>query len=142
MSISNAPTYKPSDLNPDFQLNWGLTLFWKQSLLSPENWLSSLIEATEPDGVRILKHRSISITRGKFFVSTVGAAIGDAVGDGDVFVTGEAEVDEPLFLEQPRRLLQQLDPTTVVLDQVVIRGKDFNGAILNWHQWNGNLHRR
>ena len=34
-------------------------------------------------------------------------ALGEAVGEWDVFVAGEAEVDELLAVEQPRRLLQQ-----------------------------------
>lgn len=47
-----------------------------------------------------------------------------AVDDLGVFVAGEAEVDEPFLVEQPRRLLQQLYAPPVVLDQVVIGGKD------------------
>ena len=36
----------------------------------------------------------------------------------------EAEVDEPFLVEQPRGLLQQLDPAPVVLDEVVVGGED------------------
>ncbi|KAF5425531.1 MAG: hypothetical protein C5S41_03810, partial [Candidatus Methanomarinus sp.] len=39
-------------------------------------------------------------------------------------MAGEAEVNEPLPIEQPRRLLQQLNPPLVVLDQVVVGGED------------------
>ena len=40
---------------------------------------------------------------------------------GGVFVAGETEVDKPLLVEQPRRLLQQLYPPPIVLDQIAIR---------------------
>ena len=36
----------------------------------------------------------------------------------------EAEVNKPFLVEQPRRLLQQLNPPPVVLDQVVVGRKD------------------
>ena len=42
------------------------------------------------------------------------------VDDLDMFVAGEAEVDEPLAVKHPRRLLQQRNPPPVVLDQVVV----------------------
>jgi hypothetical protein len=51
-------------------------------------------------------------------------ALGQAVDDLDVLMAGEAEVDEPLAVEQPRRLLQQRNPPSVVLDQVVVGGED------------------
>lgn len=47
-----------------------------------------------------------------------------AVGDLDVFMAREAEVDKPFFVEQPRRLLQKLNPPPVVFDQVVVGGED------------------
>ena len=50
--------------------------------------------------------------------------LGEAVDDLDVFVAGEAEVDKPFAVEQPRRLLQQRNPPPVVLDEVVVGGED------------------
>ncbi len=41
-----------------------------------------------------------------------------------VFVTGEAETDEPLFVQMPCRRFQQLHPTTIVLDQIVVGCED------------------
>lgn len=53
-----------------------------------------------------------------------------AVDDLDVLVTGKAEADEPLLVQQARRLLQQLNPPSVVLDHVVVGGEDGNNAVL------------
>ena len=50
--------------------------------------------------------------------------LGKAVDDLDVFVAREAEVDEPLAVEHPRRFLQQRNPAPVVLDQVVVGGEN------------------
>ena len=47
-----------------------------------------------------------------------------AVDDLDLFVAGEAEVDEPLAVEQPSSLLQQHNTPSVVLDQFVVGGED------------------
>ena len=49
-----------------------------------------------------------------------------------MFVAGEAEVNEPLPIEQPRRLLQQLNPPSVVLDQVVVGGEDGGDDVLRF----------
>ena len=46
-----------------------------------------------------------------------------------LFVAGEAEVDEPLAVEQPSRFLQQRNPPPVVLDQVVVGGEDTGYAV-------------
>ena len=40
----------------------------------------------------------------------------EAVGNFDMFVARKAEVDEPLAVEQPRRLFQQPNSPPVVLD--------------------------
>ena len=42
------------------------------------------------------------------------------IDDLSMFVVGEVEADEPLAVEQPRRLLQQRNPPLVVLDQVIV----------------------
>ena len=46
------------------------------------------------------------------------------VHDSCVFVTRKAEMNEPLPVEQPCRSFQQLNPTSVVLDQIIVGGKD------------------
>ena len=56
--------------------------------------------------------------------------LGEAVGDLDMFVAGEAEVDEPLAVKKSRRLLQQRNTPLVVLDQVVVGGDNLNEAFL------------
>ena len=43
---------------------------------------------------------------------------------------GEAQANEPLPIEQPRRFLQQADAPPVVLDQVVVGGEDGSDALL------------
>jgi len=52
-----------------------------------------------------------------------------------VFVAGEAETDEPLSVKQTRRLLQQGNPTAVVLNQVVVGGEDGSDFVLDWARW-------
>ena len=58
-------------MTPAYQLNWGLTVFWRQQPVADDQWLNLLQSATEPDDVRVLKHR-ITITgdASQFFVST------------------------------------------------------------------------
>ena len=56
--------------NPAFQLNWGLTLFWRQASIPDSGWLPALKETTEPDGVRVIKHRNTRNDASQFFVST------------------------------------------------------------------------
>jgi hypothetical protein len=53
-----------------------------------------------------------------------------------VFVAGEAEVDEPFLVEQPGCLLQQLNPPSVVFDQVVVSEEDYtNFLVLQQNLW-------
>ena len=49
----------------------------------------------------------------------------------DVFVAGEAEVDEPFFVEQSCGLFHQLYPPPVVCDQVVVGGEDGGDSSLS-----------
>ena len=65
-----APIYTPQNVSPAYQLNWGLTIFWRQSSVPDSEWLAALQTATEPDGVRVLKHRFIDNDASQFFVST------------------------------------------------------------------------
>jgi REP element-mobilizing transposase RayT len=64
------PIYTPSNVVPAYQLNWGLTIFWRQSPIEDKEWLQQLQAATEPDGVRVLKHRITTGDASQFFVST------------------------------------------------------------------------
>ena len=73
----------------------------------------------------------LSIRRSSSATSPSGRdlpAFGDraevGVDEGDVLVAGEPEVDEPLPVDRPSHLLQQLDPPPVVLDQVIDRAED------------------
>jgi len=51
------PIYTAENVTPAYQLNWGLTVFWRQPPIPDHEWLKKLQAATEPDGVRILKRR-------------------------------------------------------------------------------------
>lgn len=64
------PTYTPANTRAAFQLNWSIALFGQHPIPKPDNWLQTLITATEPDGVRILsaEHRSENVIQ--FFAST------------------------------------------------------------------------
>jgi REP element-mobilizing transposase RayT len=64
------PIYTPDNTNPAYQLNWALTLFWRDSPLSDDDWLPTLKTVAEPDGVRILKHEVRGAHASHFFVST------------------------------------------------------------------------
>ena len=61
--------YTPENCNAAFQLNWAISLFWREP---PDGcgWLSALGEATESDGVRILKHAFIGPNVSQFLAST------------------------------------------------------------------------
>lgn len=64
------PIYTPHNVDPAYQLNWGLTLFWRDGAVPDRHWLAALQGATEPDGVRVLKHRITPDGHSQFFVST------------------------------------------------------------------------
>ena len=64
------PIYTPENVNPAYQLNWGLTIFWRERPVPDSDWLTQLQAATEPDGVRVLKHRTTTGNASQFFVST------------------------------------------------------------------------
>lgn len=64
------PLYTTSNTKPAYQLNWGLTLFWREHPISDSSWLADLQQATEPDGVRIIKHRITTGDASQFFIST------------------------------------------------------------------------
>lgn len=64
------PFYNENNTSPAYQLNWGLTLFWRTEPVSENVWWDPLSEAVEKDGVRVLKHRTIGKSASQFFVST------------------------------------------------------------------------
>ena len=47
------PLYTPDNTSSAFELNWGLTLFWRDAPVREDLWLAELQAATEPDGVRV-----------------------------------------------------------------------------------------
>ena len=50
--------YTRDNCNFAYQLNWGLSVFWR-SEVRDDAWLKELAIATEQDGIRVLKHRFI-----------------------------------------------------------------------------------
>jgi len=62
--------YTSNNAEPAYQLNWGLTIFWRQPPSPEENWLAYLREATEPDDVGVIKHRMVTDDASQLFVST------------------------------------------------------------------------
>ena len=62
--------------------------------------------------------------------STPLPLLGEAVGDLEVFVAGEPEVNEPLAVEKTRRLLQQCNSPPVIVDQVVVGGEEGDDIVL------------
>jgi hypothetical protein len=64
------PIYTPENMKPAYELNWGLTVFWRTAPIPDTQWFAALQDATEPDGVRVLKHRLTTGDASQFFVST------------------------------------------------------------------------
>jgi len=64
------PLYTPHNTTPAYQLNWGLTVFWRTSPDPEERWLADLQRATESDGVRVIKHRVTTHDASQFFISS------------------------------------------------------------------------
>lgn len=64
------PIYTPHNTKPAYQLNWALTIFWRDRPIPDDDWFDALQSATEPDGVRVLKHRITTRDASQFFVST------------------------------------------------------------------------
>lgn len=63
------PLYTAETIHVAYQLNWSVTLFWRDPITSDE-WLVPLREATESDGVRILEHQFAAPDISRFLVST------------------------------------------------------------------------
>jgi len=63
------PIYKKNSTAAAYQLNWSLSLFWKERPVPEAGWLEPLKECVERDGVRILEH-SANDTTSQFLLST------------------------------------------------------------------------
>ncbi len=61
--------YTPDNCGTAFQLNWALSLFWHMPADNCD-WLVELQQATEADGVRILRHNFLQPGVSQFLVST------------------------------------------------------------------------
>ncbi len=64
------PIYTTDNIIPAYQLNWSLTLFWKNPPLT-DDWLEDLKLVTESDGIRILRHRFTQPDTSLFLLSTL-----------------------------------------------------------------------
>jgi REP element-mobilizing transposase RayT len=69
-SIAMDPLYCSDNTSSAYQLNWGLTLFWRNTAVPDCVWWDQLVQAAEGDGVRLLKHRRVAKATSQFFVST------------------------------------------------------------------------
>jgi len=63
------PIYNQNSTVPAYQLNWSLTLFWKENPAPQADWFEPLQENVERDGVRILECKSKDKTS-QFLLST------------------------------------------------------------------------
>jgi REP element-mobilizing transposase RayT len=66
------PIYSLTNCTPAYQLNWSLSVFWREPQ-ADAHWLPDLQRAAEPDGVRILEHRFAQPSVSQFLVSTTPA---------------------------------------------------------------------
>lgn len=64
------PTYTASTCHVAYQLNWSLSVFWRQCAEPMNRWLEALQEQTERDGVRILEHHFVDEHISQFLLST------------------------------------------------------------------------
>ena len=60
--------YNPSNVTPAFQLDWGLTFFWRQSMIQECEWRADLASANDSSGIRIIKHRALDNETSQFFI--------------------------------------------------------------------------
>ena len=61
---------------------------------------------------------------------TFGPPLRHSILNLDVLMPGEPQPHEPLLVEQPRCLFQQLNPPPVVFNQVVVGGEDVPDSFL------------
>jgi len=64
-----SPIYTAENCSFSCPLQWGLSTFWRQPIQDDE-WFPQLAEATEPDGIRILRHRFAKPGVSQFAIST------------------------------------------------------------------------
>ncbi len=62
--------YTADNVSLAYELRWSVAVFWTQAAPAPTDWLTSLQEVTEPDGVRILEHRFTKDNVSQFLIST------------------------------------------------------------------------
>ena len=62
--------YNPSNVTPAFQLDWGLTIFWRKPMIQESEWRADVASANESSGIRIIKHRALDNETSQFFIST------------------------------------------------------------------------
>jgi hypothetical protein len=67
---SPTPLYTTENCIAAYQLNWSLSLFAREALPPVHEWQSSLMQATEADGVRILEQRLMKPNLAQFFLSS------------------------------------------------------------------------
>ena len=65
-----APIYTPENCRAAYRLYWSLAIFWKTAAPLAAEWLETLTNATENDGVRLLEHRHTKNNVSQFLVST------------------------------------------------------------------------
>jgi len=63
------PIYTAANCGTAYQLNWSLSVFWRQPVAEAP-WLEGLQAATEPDGVRVLRHCVSGDKTSQFLLST------------------------------------------------------------------------
>jgi REP element-mobilizing transposase RayT len=64
------PIYTPESTVAAYQLDWTISVFWRATPPDDSGWLDALRAATEPDGIRILKHQLKNETTSQFLIST------------------------------------------------------------------------
>ncbi len=63
------PIYTAENCRFSHPLNWSVSVFWREPC-HDDRWLPQLIEATEPDGLRINSHRFTETGASQFWVSS------------------------------------------------------------------------
>lgn len=63
------PIYTPDNCSTAYQLDWSVTLFWRQ-IPATDEWLVELMPVTEADGVRVLRHRFPTPDCSQFLISS------------------------------------------------------------------------
>lgn len=67
------PTYTAEHCRAAYQLNWSLSVFWRQAAPPDQQWLDALSQSTERDDVRILEHEFSQENVSQFLLSTTAS---------------------------------------------------------------------